>query len=212
MLRGRLRDLAAFTALGLGYTVVSEWVNVDLRGAWGYAAAMPRLPWIGTRLAPLMQWVLLPPLIAVVIRRAVGHERAIRPGRMIVAAAVLSGLFAIQANAHDLSKPPVSAAERANPLTRSETVVASGKSVYEKQCALCHGPSGSGNTPAASAFSHRPPDFTKGFNAQTDGELFWKVTKGGGPMPAYEAILTDEQRWQVIHYLRTLARPAPGAD
>lgn len=69
VLRGRVRDVATFTVLGLGYTVVSEWVNVDLRGAWGYAATMPRVPWVGTGLAPLVQWMVVPPLIAVVSRR-----------------------------------------------------------------------------------------------------------------------------------------------
>ena len=69
LLQGRVRDIAVFTALGLGYTITSEWVNVDLLSAWGYAAAMPRVPWIGTGLAPVMQWVLLPPLIAVVSHR-----------------------------------------------------------------------------------------------------------------------------------------------
>ncbi len=72
LLHGRVRDVATFTALGLGYTVVSEWVNVDLRSAWGYAAAMPRVPWIGTGLAPVLQWIVLPPLVAGVSRRLVG--------------------------------------------------------------------------------------------------------------------------------------------
>lgn len=65
----RSRDLAAFTGLGLGYTLVSEWVNVDLRSAWGYADTMPRLPWIGTGLAPVLQWLILPTMTARVSRR-----------------------------------------------------------------------------------------------------------------------------------------------
>jgi hypothetical protein len=65
----RSRDLAAFTGLGLGYTMVSEWVNVDLRSAWGYAETMPRLPWIGTGLAPVLQWLILPTMTARVARR-----------------------------------------------------------------------------------------------------------------------------------------------
>ncbi len=80
VLHSRVRDVATLTALGLGYTMVSEWVNVDFRSAWGYASTMPRVPWIGTGLAPFMQWVLLPPLIAVVTRRVGGYERAIRSG------------------------------------------------------------------------------------------------------------------------------------
>ncbi len=71
----RLRDVAGFTFLGLGYTVVSEWVHVDLRGSWGYGAAMPRVPWIGTGLAPFIQWLLLPAVIAGVTRRLLRGNR-----------------------------------------------------------------------------------------------------------------------------------------
>ena len=67
----RIRHVVGFTLLGLGYTIVSEWVNVDIRSAWGYSATMPRVPWIGTGLAPFIQWVLLPPLIIGVTRRFV---------------------------------------------------------------------------------------------------------------------------------------------
>ncbi|SMF22477.1 hypothetical protein SAMN06265365_104107 [Tistlia consotensis] len=54
--------LAAATAAGVGYTVYSEWLNVSLRGSWAYAEAMPLLPPLGTGLAPLLQWLLVPPL------------------------------------------------------------------------------------------------------------------------------------------------------
>jgi hypothetical protein len=50
------------TAVGLGYTVFSEWLNVEVREAWAYAEAMPRLPLLGTGLAPVLQWLILPPL------------------------------------------------------------------------------------------------------------------------------------------------------
>ena len=66
---GRIPHVVGFTFLGLGYTVASEWVNVDIRGAWGYGASMPRVPLLGTGLAPFIQWVVLPPLIAGVTRR-----------------------------------------------------------------------------------------------------------------------------------------------
>jgi hypothetical protein len=51
---------AAATVLGVGYTILSEWLNVTVRGAWAYAAAMPILPPLGTGLSPLAQWVVLP--------------------------------------------------------------------------------------------------------------------------------------------------------
>ncbi|MEY3729525.1 MAG: hypothetical protein RLZZ57_281 [Pseudomonadota bacterium] len=56
------------TLIGLGYTVFSEWLNVDLRQSWTYTAAMPRLPPWGTGLAPFLQWLLLPPLAMLAAR------------------------------------------------------------------------------------------------------------------------------------------------
>jgi hypothetical protein len=49
-------------AIGVAYTIYSEWLNVEVRGAWAYARAMPRLPWLGTGLAPLAQWFVIPAL------------------------------------------------------------------------------------------------------------------------------------------------------
>ncbi|MDT8345266.1 MAG: hypothetical protein RQ752_12660 [Thermohalobaculum sp.] len=57
---GRIRVLAAAVALGLGYTVFSEWLNVGLRGSWAYSEFMPVTPLTGTGLAPLLQWLILP--------------------------------------------------------------------------------------------------------------------------------------------------------
>jgi hypothetical protein len=63
---GRVTLIA--TLIGLGYTVFSEWLNVDLRQSWTYTAAMPRLPPWGTGLAPFLQWLLLPPLAMLAAR------------------------------------------------------------------------------------------------------------------------------------------------
>lgn len=54
--------LLAATAFGVSYTVYSEHLNVVVRQAWAYALAMPVLPGLGTGLAPLLQWLLVPPL------------------------------------------------------------------------------------------------------------------------------------------------------
>lgn len=65
----RPQHLLGFTLLGLGYTLLSEWVNIDIRSAWGYSPLMPRLPLIGTGVTPFLQWLILPPAIAGVARR-----------------------------------------------------------------------------------------------------------------------------------------------
>ncbi len=65
--------LLAATAFGAGYTVYSEHLNVVVRQAWAYAPAMPVLPGLGTGLAPLLQWLLVPPLALLWAR---GHRAA----------------------------------------------------------------------------------------------------------------------------------------
>jgi hypothetical protein len=67
------------TVVGLGYTVFSEWLNVEIRGAWAYAEAMPRLPLLGTGLAPVLQWLVLPPLALL------GAQRLATSGRPLAA-------------------------------------------------------------------------------------------------------------------------------
>ena len=54
-------------ALGLGYTVFSEWYNVYRAGAWAYAETMPRL--LGIGLTPLLQWLVVPSAMLVLIQR-----------------------------------------------------------------------------------------------------------------------------------------------
>jgi len=54
--------LAAAVAMGLGYTVFSEWLNVGPRAVWAYSDLMPVVPPLGTGLTPLLQWLILPPV------------------------------------------------------------------------------------------------------------------------------------------------------
>ena len=51
----------------MAYTVWSEWHNVYRTGSWGYAAGMPLIFGIG--LSPLLQWLILPPLMVVAYRK-----------------------------------------------------------------------------------------------------------------------------------------------
>lgn len=53
---------AASLALGLGYTIFSEWFNTSVRGSWAYSDLMPIVPVLGTGLAPLLQWLVVPAL------------------------------------------------------------------------------------------------------------------------------------------------------
>lgn len=65
--RPRWAAVVLFVLLGLAYTAWSEWYNTQVRHSWEYSGAMPRL--LGLGLAPLLQWVLLPPAILALLRR-----------------------------------------------------------------------------------------------------------------------------------------------
>jgi hypothetical protein len=51
---------ATATALGIAYTILSEWLNVAVWHTWSYSPAMPVPPWLGTGLAPTLQWLVVP--------------------------------------------------------------------------------------------------------------------------------------------------------
>lgn len=57
---GSNRVIITTVLLGLGYTAFSEWLNVEVRGSWAYAAEMPVLPVVGTGISPLLQWFIVP--------------------------------------------------------------------------------------------------------------------------------------------------------
>lgn len=104
---------------------------------------------------------------------------------------------------------PARAAKKKNPVEASEASLAKGKGVWVKECASCHGDKGKGDGPAVKDLEKKPEDLTlpKTLN-QTDGALFWKLTEGRKPMATYEKTLSEEDRWHVINYMRTLA-PKP---
>jgi len=63
--------LGAFVALGLIATLALEYWATQVGGRWQYAAGMPRLPLLGTGLAPLLQWLSIPPLVVWLVRRQI---------------------------------------------------------------------------------------------------------------------------------------------
>ena len=66
---GFVRVACVAVCAGAGYTVYSEWLNVVVRHNWAYSAAMPVVPFIGTGLAPLLQWLVVPVAALLYARR-----------------------------------------------------------------------------------------------------------------------------------------------
>jgi hypothetical protein len=55
-----LRVAVTALSIGVGYTIFSEYLNTVIRRSWTYTELMPTLPWFGTGLAPMAQWVVVP--------------------------------------------------------------------------------------------------------------------------------------------------------
>ncbi len=100
---------------------------------------------------------------------------------------------------------PDLAKNKKNHVAANEASVAAGKDIYTKNCYNCHGKKGKGDGPKSGDLNVGPKDFTKEeFQKQTDGSLFWKISEGRKPMPSFKKDLSEDQRWQVINYVRTL--------
>ena len=94
-----------------------------------------------------------------------------------------------------------------NPVPATQAAIAAGNRIYKQHCQSCHGANGDGKGEKAPELSTAPGDFTDAakMSGLKDGELFWQITKGRRPMPAFEKKLTEQERWEVIDYIRTFA-------
>jgi mono/diheme cytochrome c family protein len=108
---------------------------------------------------------------------------------------------------------PEDADKTKNPVATSAESIEKGTTLsLEKtkgNCIFCHGETGAGNEANMPRLRRKPADLTnkERMTAMTDGEVFWKISKGiTGIMPAGEKRMTEEERWHVVNYVRTLAK------
>lgn len=130
--------------------------------------------------------------------------------RLLMGVVLSVGLMALVA-AESEWKAPARAARKSNPVPLDTESIARGKPLYEKECFSCHGAKGEGNGPAAADLTKNPGNLSSAeFWKQTDGALFWKITEGNKPMPTFEKLFSENQRWDVVNYLHTFAPKESG--
>jgi mono/diheme cytochrome c family protein len=107
---------------------------------------------------------------------------------------------------------PASARNVKNPVPCTPQSLQEASQVFQDTCSSCHGTGGAGDGVLSRTLNPKPANFTdaKRMNRNTDGDLFWKITHGRGPMPAWEQ-LPAKQRWGLVHYIRTFAPKANSA-
>lgn len=69
ILRPTTWQVTGLVVVGVLITVVMEWLAIHVLDRWAYAASMPVVPALQLGLSPLLQWVILPPLVVWFVRR-----------------------------------------------------------------------------------------------------------------------------------------------
>jgi mono/diheme cytochrome c family protein len=103
-----------------------------------------------------------------------------------------------------LAPVPAEYAGLTNPL--GSEAAEQGAEVFKTNCQACHGPQGHGDGPAGQALEPKPRNLAEIQAEAGDDFLFWRIREGkpGTSMVAWKGILTDEQIWQTVSFIRTL--------
>jgi mono/diheme cytochrome c family protein len=109
---------------------------------------------------------------------------------------------------------PEEAKKLKNPIASSTAAIESARSIYLDKCSQCHGDAGKGDGPQGKMYDPAPGNLTdaKRMSTLTDGELFYQISEGRKPMPAFKKRFTEEQRWQLVLFVRSFAAPAPARE
>ena len=148
------------------------------------------------------------------------RRRAMMSLAALLAAAALIGCSGEKSGTEAKKAPAPELAAAAQEIRPGDP--AAGKEIYLTHCHFCHGRTGRGEGPVGIAISPHPADFIgdRKRMAKTDMELFESITKGiykeiGGDemaMPRWQDILTEQERWDVLAYVRQLEREGLAAD
>ena len=101
---------------------------------------------------------------------------------------------------------PAEASAEESPIENTPENVEAGGALYEKHCKMCHGDTGKGDGAATQFIKPAPHDMTTAEvrDANTDGDLFYKISTGKRPMPAMTRKMSEDERWQVVLFVRSL--------
>lgn len=147
-----------------------------------------------------------------------GDEHAADSGEMMGdggdSGSMMDGTDGEHNDGHEHMDVPEAYAAKTNPFKDNPDAVTAGAQIYTTYCATCHGIEGKGDGPAGTALEPHPANLADAgmMNNMSDTYLFWRISEGGmvepfnSAMPPWKGSLTEEQIWQVIVYLRTLAK------
>lgn len=124
------------------------------------------------------------------------------------AAALVAALAGLGIVTWALAVPAYPDTYRRSTVAYDAVSVARGMALYGQQCAACHGAAGRGDGPRAATMQPRPPDLSEPHTAlHTAGDIFSWLTHGkpNSPMPGFTDVMNEEQRWDVINFVRAFS-------
>jgi mono/diheme cytochrome c family protein len=105
--------------------------------------------------------------------------------------------------------PGTDEAERAgrelkNPFEATPENLARGEFIFTNYCAVCHGATGAGDGPIIPKYPNPPSYLTDKSKSLADGNMFHVITLGRNNMPSHAGLVSYDDRWKVILYIRKL--------
>ncbi|NPA06291.1 MAG: cytochrome c [Chloroflexi bacterium] len=100
-------------------------------------------------------------------------------------------------------------ADLTNPMPGDPESIERGKTIYQTYCASCHGEKALGEAEAGQKLDPPAAPLAHTIRRVSDAYLFWRISEGGSEfgtaMPAYKDVLSEQEIWDVINYLRDLS-------
>jgi len=148
-------------------------------------------------------------MLALVTRYRGGESR-----RFVISAGALGVLVVVSyalafTVAPNIPTPavPFTARFAQNPTPDTPATIDAGRTTFQANCAICHGPRALGDGPQAFLLQPRPVNLQLHVPQHAQGEVHYWITNGvaGTGMPAWKDTLSDAQRWEIVRYLQALA-------
>ena len=108
-----------------------------------------------------------------------------------------------------LGDPPSEAPALVNPVEAGSESLARGRDLYEDKCAKCHGAAGNGTGPSVHGIDSDPRKLWVWGSAgdAADGYLFSSISDGRLDMPPWGLVLSENERWDLVNYIKTFKPP-----
>jgi len=93
--------------------------------------------------------------------------------------------------------------EPKNPITPNPASLAQGKALFTINCAMCHGQTSAERGPVGKKLNPPPPGLDQDLvRERSDAHIFKAITLGFGRMPPFKDKLTQQERWELVNFLR----------